>query len=98
MGTKQEYYHLILENRRIVSDPENLKCPCPDACEWHGRCRECVALHRYHKDHVPVCMQEFINERLADLVGIGELKVVHKEGTPLRYRMYVKERDKELTR
>jgi hypothetical protein len=96
--TKEEYYQIILENRRIASDPENLKCPCSELCEWHGRCRECVALHRYHKDHVPACLQEFINEKLAAVVGIGELKAVPKERTPLEYRMYVKERDKEASR
>jgi hypothetical protein len=47
---------------------------------------------------VPACLQEFINEKLAAVVGIGELKAVPKERTPLEYRMYVKERDKEASR
>jgi len=53
MRTKQEYYELVLENRKIASNPENIKCTCTQTlCEWHGRCKECVVLHRYHKDHV----------------------------------------------
>jgi len=74
MMTKQEYYELILKNRELARDPEVLKCSCTQTlCEWHGRCRECVALHRYHKDHVPACLQPFINEKLKELVKIGEL-------------------------
>lgn len=55
-------------------------------CEWHGRCRECVALHGYHQDHVPACLQTFINEKLKEPVKIGEL-------TAVEYRQYVKEQD-----
>lgn len=74
----------------------SLNVPVPTLCEWHGRCRECVALHRYHKDHVPACLQPFINEKLKALVKIGELIAVEKEKTPIEYRLYVKERDKQL--
>lgn len=94
MRTKEEYYELVLENRKIAANPENLKCTCAATlCEWHGRCRECVALHRYHKDHVPACMQTFINDKLKDLVKIGELTASEKEKTPIEYRKYVKEQD-----
>ncbi|MGB4565285.1 MAG: hypothetical protein WBI69_00330 [Limnochordia bacterium] len=53
-------------------------------------------MHRYHKDHVPACLQPFINEKLKALVKIGELTAVEKEKTPIEYRLYVKERDKQL--
>lgn len=99
MWTKEEFYELILKNRELVRDPEVLKCTCPKTyCEWHGRCRECVALHRYHKDHVPNCFQPFINEKLKDLVKIGELTAVEKERTPAEYWEYVRERDKALSK
>ncbi len=98
MRTKEEYYELVLENRKIVSDPENLKCTCLHTlCEWHGRCRECIALHRYYKDHVPACLQGFINEKLKELVKIGELMAVEKEKTPVEYRLYVREQDKKTS-
>lgn len=97
MRTKEEYYELVLENRKIASNPENLKCTCTQTlCEWHGRCKECVALHRYHKDHVPACFQSFINDKLKAIVKIGELTAVENEKTPTEYRMYVKEQDKKL--
>lgn len=63
MRTKEENYELVLKNMKILSNPENLKCTCPQTlCVWHGRCRECVAIHRYHKDHVPECFQSFVND------------------------------------
>ena len=97
MRTKEEYYGLVLENRKIAIDPENLKCTCTAIlCEWHGRCLECVALHRYHKDHVPACFQTFINDKLRHIVNIGELTAVEKEKTPTEYRIYVKEQDEIL--
>jgi len=95
MRTKEEYYELVLENRKIASNSEHLKCTCTQTlCEWHGRCRECVALHRYHQDHVPACFQTFINDKLRDIVKIGELTAVENEKTPLEYRKYVQEQDK----
>lgn len=63
MRTKEEDYKLVIENMKIVDNPENLKCTCPQtACVWHGRCRECVAIHRYHKDHVPECFLLIFND------------------------------------
>lgn len=94
MWTKEEYYALVLQNREIAGNPNHLKCTCTQTlCEWHGRCRECAALHRYHRDHVPACFQDFINDKLRDLVKIGELSVAEKGKTPLEYRQYVKEQD-----
>lgn len=95
MRTKEEYYELILKLREIASDPANLKCTCPKTkCEWHGRCMECVALHRYHADHMPNCLQQVFNDRLKAAAAIGELLASEKEKTPDDYFDYVKQRDK----
>lgn len=96
MISNEEYYEVIVKkNRRLLEDPANLKCPCPKVkCEWHGRCRECVALHRYYKDHVPNCFQQYINDKIRDLARIGELEVVEKEKTPPEYWDYVREQDR----
>ena len=32
-------------------------CPCQKACRYHGNCKECVAIHRAHQEHVPNCMR-----------------------------------------
>lgn len=64
-------------------------------CDWHGKCKECVALHRYHNDHIPVCLQPIINDKPKALVHVGELVATQKEGTPIEYRRYAKQRDME---
>ena len=97
MKTKEEYYEQVLKNRELAADPEITKCTCPNAlCDWHGKCKECVAIHRFHNDHIPVCLQPIIQDKLKDLVGAAEMTAIKKEGTPLEYRNYVKERDKNV--
>ncbi len=96
MRTKEEYYELVLQNRELTKDPNVMKCTCPNTlCDWHGKCRECVALHRHHGDHIPVCLQPIISDKIKALAGASELTAVPKEGTPLEYRHYVRERDQE---
>ena len=96
MRSKEEYYEqVVLKNRELASNPEIIKCSCPNTlCDWHGKCKECVALHRYHNDHIPVCLHHIIQDKLRDLAGVVEMTASKKEGTPIEYRYYVKERDK----
>lgn len=47
-------------------------CPCQKACRYHGNCRECVAIHRAHEEHVPNCMRNMINQKLRILSGLTE--------------------------
>ena len=94
--TQEEYYALVLKNRELAADPTVTSCPCPNTlCDWHGKCRECVALHRYHNDHLPFCLQPMIRDKLKALAGTAEMAVVQKEGTPIAHRHYVKKRDQE---
>ena len=95
MKTKEEYYEQVLQNRKLAADSEITKCTCPNTlCDWHGKCKECVALHRFHNDHVPVCLQPIIQDKVKDLARAVEMTSAKKEGTPIEYRYYVKERDK----
>ena len=32
-------------------------CSCAVACPFHGKCLECVAIHRGHQDHLPDCLK-----------------------------------------
>lgn len=94
--TKEEYYERVLSNRKRAADPDITRCTCPNTlCDWHGKCKECVAIHRHHGEHIPVCLQPIINDKLKELVKVGELVAAEKEGTPIAYRHYVKERDKQ---
>jgi len=84
MRTKEEYYDQVLENRKLAADPEITKCTCPNPlCDWHGKCIECVALHRYHNDHIPFCLQSIISDKVKMLSGVVEMVTVKKEPTPL---------------
>ena len=94
MQTKEEYYKLVLENRRLAADPEITKCTCPNTlCDWHGKCKECVVLHRHFNDHVPFCLQPLIADKIKALAGVVEMDTEKKEPTPDEYRQYVIERD-----
>lgn len=33
-------------------------CSCQEPCRWHGNCKECVAIHRAHQDHLPHCFEK----------------------------------------
>ena len=99
MRTKEEYYQLVLENRRLAADPQVTKCTCPNTlCDWHGKCKECVALHRHHNDHTPVCLQPLISDKIKALAAVAEADLSKKEPTPIEYRYYFKEQDKIETK
>ena len=96
MLSKEEYYESVLQNRKLVADPEATKCTCPNTlCDWHGKCKECVVLHRHYNDHIPVCLQLLVRDKLKALAGVCELVATKKEDTPIEYRRYVKQRDNE---
>jgi hypothetical protein len=96
--SKEEFYNTIVkEAREILKDPAIFKCSCPKVrCEWHGKCQECVALHRYYRNHVPSCFQQFIKEKITVIAQIGDLDVIEKEITPSEYWDYVREQIKRL--
>ena len=97
MQTKEEFYKSQLENRKLVADPQVLKCTCPKTlCEWHGKCKECVAIHRHYNDHIPACLHHIINDKINVLAGVVEMVTEKKESVPMEeYTQYVKERDKK---
>ncbi len=51
-------------------------CSCTKDCRYHGNCKECVAIHRAHQEHVPNCMRPIINSKLKLLSEITEHTVV----------------------
>ena len=55
-----------------------------------------MALHRYHADHVPYCLQEIMRDKIRALASVVEADIHNKEATPLEYRYYVKEKDGKL--
>lgn len=97
MRSKEEFYNVtVQEIRAILKDQGNIKCSCPKIkCEWHGKCQECVAIHRYYKDHIPNCFQQFVNDKIKAIAQIGELDIIEKEKTPSDYWDYVRKQDEE---
>lgn len=47
-------------------------CTCPAECKFHGKCVQCVAIHRGHGDHLPHCMQNMVNRKIEQLSGLTE--------------------------
>jgi hypothetical protein len=47
-------------------------CSCPAKCAYHGKCVECVVIHRGHGDHLPHCFQEMVNRRIESLSALTE--------------------------
>ena len=96
MENKEEYYQNVLKNRKLMANPKLTKCSCPHSlCDWHGKCKECVAIHVYYNDHVPFCLQNLIDEKLQPLIAVTELTAVKKPPRSRQLREYVKQRDKE---
>lgn len=40
-----------------VRDGGEDTCSCKAKCIYHGRCFECVMIHRGHRDHLPNCLK-----------------------------------------
>lgn len=47
-------------------------CPCQKACRYHGNCKECVAIHRAHQEHVPNCLRPMLNRKIKALSELTE--------------------------
>ena len=95
MSEKENFYQSILHDRELAADPAVTACTCPDTlCDWHGKCKECVALHRRGGGHVPVCLQPMLRDKIVALVGAVEMTAAQGAEVPEAYRRYVIARDK----
>ncbi len=53
-------------------------CSCKEPCKYHGKCIECVAIHRAHGDHLPNCFRNIINERIEKISALTEHSFVEQ--------------------
>ena len=84
--TKKEYVKVIQGIRAMLASKADAKCSCPKTkCEWHGRCYECVRIHRHFGDHVPNCMQDMLQGKIRELARIAEMTADAKPKTPDEY-------------
>ncbi|HUV38905.1 MAG TPA: hypothetical protein VMY39_04795 [Planctomycetota bacterium] len=44
-------------------------------CEWHGKCFECVMIHRLLRNHVPECLRPLLDDKIEQLARTVEMKV-----------------------
>ena len=56
--------------------------PCKKACRYHGNCKECVAIHRAHQEHVPNCMRPIINAKIKLLSELTEHTIANEIEAP----------------
>ncbi len=68
------------EFRREYAEKDH--CPCQKACRYHGNCKECVAIHRAHGEHVPNCMRPLINRKLKLLSELTEHTLAYEIEPP----------------
>jgi len=61
----------IAEVREFIAGKGD-HCSCTAKCKYHGKCVECVALHRGHRDHLPECFRSMVNERISALSKLTE--------------------------
>ena len=47
-------------------------CSCTKSCPYHGKCMECVAIHRAHQDHLPNCFRNMVNDKIAQISKLTE--------------------------
>ena len=57
-------------------------CPCKKACRYHGNCKECVAIHRAHQEHVPNCMRPMLNKKFKILSELTEHTLANEIEAP----------------
>jgi hypothetical protein len=89
---KQNYLEEVKKLREMIRSGEYSRCPCPKTkCEWHGQCFECVMIHRYHRDHVPCCLQPLLRGWIAGLARAAELNIEPKPLRPGEYWDYINE-------
>lgn len=60
-------------------------CSCKKACKYHGNCKECVAIHRAHQEHVPNCMRPMLNQKIRILSGLTEHTIANEIYPPKEY-------------
>lgn len=89
---KEKYVEMVKECRTMIKSGKYTQCPCPKKkCEWHGKCFECVLLHRVNQDHVPCCLHPMLRNKIKELAKVAEMITEPKPLTPGEYWDYVNE-------
>jgi hypothetical protein len=57
--------------KEVKASGEDL-CSCTAKCPYHGKCVDCVLIHRGHGDHLPECFRAMVNVRIRALLELTE--------------------------
>jgi hypothetical protein len=60
-GENKKAFGLQDEFLALVKNSGQDHCSCKTACKYHGKCVDCVIMHRGHGDHLPHCLQAIKN-------------------------------------
>jgi len=71
-GRSEEANRMQDEFLQTVLDSGEDHCSCPVDCTHHGKCIECVVLHRGHGHHLPNCFRDMVNKRLEPISELTE--------------------------
>jgi hypothetical protein len=78
MGNKVEGQRL--QDEFVAELLESIKtedhCSCSVQCKYHGKCLECVAIHRAHREHLPCCFWDMVNDKIATLSELTEHSII----------------------
>ena len=81
-GNRQEGLRLQEQFAAAFREEYKDHCPCKKACRYHGNCKECVAIHRAHQEHVPNCMRPIINAKIKLLSELTEHTIANEIEAP----------------
>ncbi len=82
----------VKKSREMIKSGKYDECPCPKTyCEWHGKCFECVLIHRVNQDHIPNCLQPMLEKKIQELARVAEMTTQKKKMTPKENWDYVRE-------
>jgi hypothetical protein len=71
-GFRKEAFEMKMEFLRQIKESDIDHCSCAETCPHHGNCYECVVIHRGHRDHLPYCFWDMINEKLYGISRMTE--------------------------
>lgn len=60
---------------KALRNKEQDFCSCKVDCNLHGKCLDCIAVHRGHQDHLPNCLHDIVNKKLEVVLSVTESKL-----------------------
>jgi hypothetical protein len=63
---------LQAEFLKKVKDSGQDYCSCTAKCRYHGKCIDCVIIHRGHAEHLPECFHSMVNDKIKEVSCLTE--------------------------